>query len=84
MTIRLHSAVLATILAATGAVGIAGATVVQSADFLTAPKEDRLDVGCDVASAAGGDFCTPANASYVTVEERGEGVSTLIRVPSDG
>jgi hypothetical protein len=83
MTIRLHSVVLASVIAATAAVGIAGASVVQNIDEPAAPKGDRLDMAnCQMASLAAA--ACPADAhAYITVEERGDGVSTLIRVPSD-
>jgi len=70
MTIWFHSTILATGLAATVAVGIAGAAVYNGFDVPVAPKADRLPVA------------TPSGAkSYVTLETRGNGVSVLSRVP---
>jgi hypothetical protein len=61
-----HTTILATVLAATAAVGIASATMVINAN-LPAPKADRLPV---VADAEG----------YVTVETREAGVSILHKI----
>lgn len=71
MTLKLHSTILATSLAATLAVGLASAAVVIDRQPAPAAKSDRLPV---VASAA------PA-ADYVTVETRHDGVSNLARIP---
>ena len=71
MTIWFHSTILATGLAATVAVGIAGAAVYNSIDIPVAPKADRLPVA------------TPHIATtYVTVETRSNGVSVLSRLPA--
>jgi hypothetical protein len=70
MSIWFHSTILATGLAATVAVGIAGAAVYNSFDVPVAPKADRLPIA------------SPGSAkSYVTLETRGAGVSVLSRVP---
>lgn len=61
-----HTAVLATVIAATAAVGIAAASIV-AIDAEPAPKGDRLPV---VANAD----------SYVTIETRHDGLSVLNRV----
>jgi hypothetical protein len=62
-----HTAILATTLVATVAVGVAGASFYIGADQ-AAPKADRLPVVAD-------------NSSYVTVETRSaDGVSVLHRV----
>ena len=70
MKLRIHSAILATTLAATAAVGLA------SASFIAAPsvaaKADRLPL---VAAA---------NASYLTIETRRDGISVLRRIPVNG
>ena len=62
----LHTTVLATVLAATAAVGLASATMVMNANE-AAPRADRLPV---IADAAG----------YVTIETRHDGVSVLNRI----
>jgi hypothetical protein len=62
----LHTTVLATVIAATAAVGIASATLYINANT-PAPKADRLPV---VADAEG----------YLTVETREDGVSILNRI----
>lgn len=61
-----HSAILATVIAATAAVGIAAASIISTASA-PAPKADRLPV---VAVADG----------YVTIETRHDGISVLQRV----
>jgi hypothetical protein len=71
MTIWLHTTILATSLAATIAIGIASAAKYDAAADV-APKADMLPVATDTA---------PVNG-YVTVEERGDGVSVLARVPA--
>jgi hypothetical protein len=68
MSLKLHSTILATGLAATLAVGFAGAALVVDHPSLAAPKGDRLPIA------------TTAMAS-VTVETRHDGVSDLIRIP---
>ena len=73
MSIWFHSTILATGLAATVAVGIAGAAVYDSLTIPVAPKADRLPI------AATGQL-----KSYVTVETRGNGVSLLSRLPATG
>ncbi len=70
MAVWFHSTIIATGLAATVAVGIAGAAVYNRFDVPVAPKADRLPV----ASPATG-------KSYVTLETRTNGVSVLSRVP---
>lgn len=65
MSIWLHTAILATGIAAT--VAIASASILDVAPRIAA-KADRLAV-------------TTAGRTYVTVETRGEGVSELRRVP---
>jgi hypothetical protein len=62
----LHTTVLATVLAATAAVGLASATMVMQAGE-AAPKADRLPI---VADADG----------YMTIETRQDGVSVLNRI----
>jgi hypothetical protein len=71
MTIKLHSTILATSLAATLAVGFASAAIIADRQPVVAPKGDRLPI---VAMAA------PAT-DYVTVETRHDGVSELKRIP---
>jgi hypothetical protein len=70
MTIWFHSTILATGLAATVAVGIAGAAVYNGFDAPIAPKADRLPAAK-----------LDAGKSFVTVETRGDGVSVLSRLP---
>jgi hypothetical protein len=67
MTMRFHSTILATTLAATVAVGLAGVSVVTHIDNKPAAKADRLPV---IADANG----------YLTIETRDSGVSVLKRV----
>jgi hypothetical protein len=62
----LHTTVLATVLAATAAIGLASATMVMQANE-AAPKADRLPI---VADAEG----------YMTIETRQDGVSVLNRI----
>ena len=64
----IHSAVLATSLAATVAIGLASAAIYTGAEMPTAPKADRLPVVAD------------ASGSYFTIETRKDGVSVLSRV----
>ncbi len=71
MTTLFHSLILATCAVATIAVGMAGAAVLKDMNAPIAKKEDRL------ASAAG--FGGPAE---ITVEQRGNGISILTRVPA--
>ena len=70
MTIWFHSTILATGLAATVAVGIAGAAVYNSLDMPVGAKADRLPL-----------VKLDAGKSFVTVETRGDGVSVLNRLP---
>ena len=70
MTIWFHSTILATGLAATVAVGIAGAAVYNGIDIPVAPKGDRLPVAAPQIAT-----------TYVTVETRSNGVSVLSRLP---
>ena len=70
MTIRIHSLILATSLAATVAVGLASAAVFDGMGAIVAPKGDRLPVV--------GNADTP---TYVTVETRKPGTSVLTRRP---
>jgi hypothetical protein len=69
MTLRFHSMILTTVVAATVAVGFASAAIVSEHQE-AAPKGDRLPV---VATTDAGD--------YVTVEIRHDGVSVLKRIP---
>jgi len=71
MNIWFHSTILATGLAATVAVGIAGAAVYNSIDIPVAPKADRLPVAAP-----------PIATTYVTVETRSDGLSVLARLPA--
>ena len=73
MTIWFHSTILATGLAATVAVGIAGAAVYNSIDIPVAPKADRLPLAAPRVAT-----------TYVTVETRSNGVSVLSRLPASG
>jgi hypothetical protein len=68
MKLWIHSAVLATTLAATAAVALASAAIYNDVGQ-PAPKADRLAVVAD------------AGTSYLTIETRQDGVSVLSRVP---
>lgn len=71
MTLKLHSTILATSLAATLAVGLAGAAIVTEQQPVVAAKADRLPIAATPAS----------DTAYVTVETRHDGVSDLQRIP---
>lgn len=71
MTTRFHTAILATIVAATVAVGLAGAAAYSDVHYPLAKKTDRL-VTAVVANAG----------SEITVEQRADGTSILTRVPA--
>lgn len=73
MTIWLHTTILATCAAATIAVGIASAAK-YDAGAAVAPKADLLPLASSEHPAVG---------QFITVEERGDGVSVLARVPAD-
>lgn len=73
MTIWLHTTILATSIAATIAIGIASAAK-YDAGTSVAPKGDMLPVATEMA---------PGKTGYVTVEQRGDGVSVLARVPAE-
>lgn len=66
-----HSLILATCAVATIAVGMAGAAVLDEINAPLGKKEDRLAVATT--------FNGPAE---VTVEQRGNGVSILTRMPA--
>lgn len=70
MNVWFHSTILATGIAATVAVGIAGAAVYNTIDLPVAPKADRLPIAAPATSK-----------SFITVETRGNGVSVLSRLP---
>ncbi|MBN8998151.1 MAG: hypothetical protein J0H54_01845 [Rhizobiales bacterium] len=71
MTTWFHTAILATCVAATVAVGLAGAAAYNDVHYPLAKKTDRLEtVALDAASPA------------VTVEHRTDGISILTRVPA--
>lgn len=72
MTTRIHTIIVATCVAATIAVGIASAAK-YDAMTAVAPKADLLPVAGEGA----------ADMNFVTVEERGDGVSILARMPAD-
>jgi hypothetical protein len=65
-----HSTIIAATAVATVAVGVASAALTLSANA-PAPKGDRLPV------------VTASSAQYVTVEQRGSGVSTLEQIRVD-
>jgi hypothetical protein len=69
MVSSLHAAILAIVLAAATAVGIAGAANQMGANSVS-PRADRLSVAPGVV------------VSYVTFETRRSGVSILVRLPS--
>jgi hypothetical protein len=70
MTLKLHSTILATSLAATLAVGFASAAIVADHQQVVAPKGDRLPMMAAMPAA-----------DYVTIETRHNGVSDLQRIP---
>ncbi len=70
MALRFHTAVLATSLAATAAVGIASAAIIVDIPEATAVKTDRMPV-------------VVGKTAYLTIETRGHGVSVLKRIPID-
>lgn len=69
MTIWFHTAVLATSLVATVAVGIASAAIYSDLSADVAPKTDRLPVAAEIST------------DYLTIETRTDGMSVLSRVP---
>jgi hypothetical protein len=69
MTLWFHSTILATSLAATVAVGLAGAAIYQDTAVNVAAKADKLEVAGEMQK------------SYLTVETRADGISVLSRVP---
>ncbi len=71
MSLKLHSTILATSLAATLAVGFASAAIVADHQSAVAPKGDRLPIAATAIPAA----------DTITVEIRHDGVSELARVP---
>ncbi len=73
MTIWLHTTIIATSVAATIAVGIASAAKYDP-EATVAPKADLL---LPVVSERA------PTVDFVTVEERGDGVSVLARVPAE-
>jgi hypothetical protein len=87
MTIWLHSTVLAAVLAATAAVGVAGATYYGTREIDSVKKSDRLAVlasNCHIADVSGSFGCGDV-PHYVTVEDRShadENISVLIRKPA--
>jgi hypothetical protein len=85
MSVWLHSTVLATTLAATAAVGVAGATYYSSGTYVPSEKSDRLVMSsgvCRVVDASARIACDIPRKS-VTLESRDEeaGVSVLTSVP---
>lgn len=72
MTIWLHTTILATSLAATIAVGIASAAKYET-PVTVAPKGDLLQAVIEQSE----------DTAFVTIEERGDGVSVLARVPAE-
>jgi len=71
MTTWFHSLILATSAVATIAVGVAGAGVLNDMRAPAAKKADRLTVMADLGGSP-----------EITIEQRGQGVSILTRVPS--
>ena len=71
MTLKLHSTILASTLAATLAVGFASAAVVADHNQGAAAKGDRLPIAATAM---------PAHDT-ITVETRYDGVSELARIP---
>jgi hypothetical protein len=69
MSLSFHSIILATIVAATVAVGVASAALYVGAGTAVSGKSDRLPLG------------THAATDYVTVEIREAGGSSLNKVP---
>ena len=70
MSLKLHSTILATSVAATLAVGFASAAIITDHQPVAAPKGDRLPIAT-----------TAPAADFVTVETRHDNVSDLQRVP---
>jgi hypothetical protein len=66
-----HTTIIAATVVATVAVGVASAALTLGANA-PAPKGDRLPV-----------MATASSAEYVTVEQRGAGVSTLEQIRVD-
>ena len=71
MNILTHSIIAGTCLVATAAVAVAGVSMVNT--NATTAKADR-QVTAQMPATHGG---------YVTVEERGDGLSVLIRMPAE-
>ena len=71
MSLKFHSTILASTLAATLLVGFASAAIVTDRQPVAAAKSDRLPMAATAAPAA----------DYVTVETRHDGVSELARIP---
>jgi hypothetical protein len=71
MTTWFHTAILATSIAATVAVGLASAAAYNDGRYPIAKKSDRLMAVADRSSAP-----------EVTIEKRSDGKSILIRVPA--
>lgn len=70
MSLKFHSTILASTLAATLLVGFASAAMITSHPG-AAPKGDRLPIAATAAPST----------DYVTVETRHDGVSELARIP---
>lgn len=75
MTNRFHIAVVATVVAAALAVGIASAATLPAQPVLPAKKADRLPTASVVSDTVG--------SGYVTIETRSDNTSVLARVPLD-
>lgn len=69
MTLWFHSAILATSVAATVAVGVASASIIADSTVEIAGKTDKLPIADANATA------------YLTVETRQDGISVLNRIP---
>lgn len=70
MSLKFHTTILATSLAATLAVGFASAAMVVDHGSAAAPKGDRLPMAATATTGSG----------YITVETRHDGVSDLQRI----
>ena len=71
MTTWFHTAILATVIAATVAVGLASAAAYNDDRYPVAEKTDRLIT-----------VAVQTDATLITVEQRIDGISILTRVPA--
>ena len=81
-TVGIHAVVFATTLVATAAVGFAGAALYDGYSGPASPKQDKLEV-VDQCTIAFGDGkpCAAPMTQTVTVAQRGDGVTVVMRTP---